>query len=128
MVPRCYGAGCYGARVLWCGRFHSSVVSGFGRTFTVRLIAAAPDTAQMWNRRTRSLADCADDRFHVDEVLLECATAGSGQIVFGPRDAAFERLLAHDVLGVFELSRMHAQVAVGRVEQALEVVEREALV
>ncbi len=39
-----------------------------------------------------------------------------------------ERLVAGDVLRVLELARVHAQVAVGRVQQALQIVERQPLV
>ena len=62
------------------------------------------------------------------EVLLERAAAGGGEAVFGPRHAARERLLAGDVLRVFELAGVDAQVAVGRVQQPLEIVERQPIV
>src|SRR5262249_41160486 len=50
------------------------------------------------------------------------------QAVFGPRHAAVERLVAGDVLRVLELARVDAQVAVGGLQQPLQVVEREPLV
>ena len=72
----------------------------------------------------------------VSRDLPAVAAAGSGQAVFESgggqavslRHAALEALLARDVPGVFELARVHAQVAVGRLEQPLEVVERQRVV
>src|SRR5512147_1390516 len=61
--------------------------------------------------------------FHVIEIPLQRPAAGSGQAVFGAGRAALERLGAGDVVGVLELARMHAEVAVGDLEQTLELVE-----
>src|SRR2546423_4449937 len=69
----------------------------------------------------------ANQRFHVIEVALERPPADGGETVFGFGDAGFERLLAADVLRVFELARVHAEVAVARLQQRLELVEGEAL-
>src|ERR1051326_3096273 len=70
----------------------------------------------------------ADNALHVVEVVLQRAAAAGRQPVLGPRNASVERLGAVDVLGLFQLARVHAQVAVGRVEQRLQLVERELAV
>src|SRR5438309_11210000 len=49
-----------------------------------------------------------DDRFHVREVFFQRAAAGCGQSILGPRNAAFESLVADDVVGFFEFARVHA--------------------
>src|SRR3954462_4431106 len=67
----------------------------------------------------------ADERLHVIEIPLERAPAGGGELVLRPGHPALERFRTGDVLRVLELSRVHAQVAVGRVHHALEIVERE---
>src|SRR6202051_3300644 len=69
-----------------------------------------------------------DDGFHVIEVTLERPLAGGGQAVFGLRQTADERLVALDVTGLFELARVHAEVAVRGAQQALEIVEAQPLV
>src|SRR5205085_12591883 len=69
----------------------------------------------------------ANQRFHVIEVAPERPPAEGGETVFGFRDAGFEGLLAADVLRVFELARVHAEVAVARFEQCLELIEGQAL-
>src|SRR5258705_12475555 len=69
----------------------------------------------------------ADQRFHVIEIALERPPAEGGESVFGFGDAALERLVARDVLGVLELARVDAEIAVARFEQRLQLVEREAL-
>src|SRR3954471_2339281 len=74
------------------------------------------------------LTDSFDDRLHMRHVFLERAPSGCGQAVFGPRNAAVERLVARDVLRVLELSRVDAQVAVGRLQEPLEIVECQPVV
>src|SRR5579864_5165807 len=69
-----------------------------------------------------------DDGFHVIEVTLERPLAGGGQAVLGLRQAADEGLVALDVTGLFELARVHAEIAVGGAQQALQVVEAQPLV
>ena len=66
-----------------------------------------------------------DDRVHVREVLVERTAAGGSEAIFGSRHAAVERLVAVDIAGLFELSRVDAEIAVRRAEQALQFVERE---
>ena len=74
------------------------------------------------------LTDRFDDRLHVGDVFLERAPSGGGEPVFGARHAAVERLVARDVLCVLELSGVDAQVAVGGLQQPLEIVERQPVV
>ena len=67
----------------------------------------------------------ADERLHVIKVALEGAPAGRRQAVLGLRQAAIERFRAMDILGFFELARVHAKVAVGGLEQGFQLVEGE---
>src|SRR6266487_1433118 len=69
----------------------------------------------------------ANQRFHVIEIALERPPSEGGESVLRLGDAARERLVARDVLGVFELPRMDAEVAVGRFEQRLQLVECDAV-
>src|SRR5947199_4002673 len=69
-----------------------------------------------------------DDRFHVVEVALQRPPSRGGQPVFGLRHPPLEILLTGDVAGLLELAGMDAQVAVGRLEQLLEVVEAQVVV
>src|SRR5690242_18573957 len=69
-----------------------------------------------------------DQRLHVVQIVLQGLTAGSGQLVLGLRQAAFEELRAGDVSGVLEFARVHAEVAVCCVHQILQVAERKRLV
>ena len=62
------------------------------------------------------------------EIFLQRALAGGGEAVFSPRHAPGERFLDDDVLRVLELPGVHAEVAVGRLEQPLQIVERQPLV
>src|SRR6266542_3265734 len=78
-------------------------------------------------RTPSACARRANQRFHVIEIALERPPAEGGESVLRLGDAARERLLARDVLGVFELPRMDAEVAVGRFEQRLQLVERDAI-
>ena len=85
----------------------------------------------IWPPRSAASAlasDVLDEGFHVREIFLERAAAGGRQAVFGAREPSRERFLDGDVLRVFEFSGMDAQVAVGCIQQPLEVVEREAIV
>src|SRR6266540_778043 len=70
----------------------------------------------------------ADQRFHVVEIALQRAPSMRGEAVLGLGHAPGERLHARHVLRFLELASVHAQVAVGRVEQALQLVERETLI
>src|SRR6266850_7615377 len=70
----------------------------------------------------------ADQRLHVVEIALQGAPSMRGQTVLGLGHAPGERLHARHVLRLLELAGVHAQVAVGRVQKALQLVERETLV
>src|SRR5215467_3470 len=73
-------------------------------------------------------AGYADPFLHLIEVLGEGAAAGGGEAVFGARDASFEKFYAGNVLGLFELAGVDAQVAVGGFQDTLEVVEAQGFV
>src|SRR5262249_41580897 len=62
------------------------------------------------------------------EVALEGSASDRGDRVFGLRDASLERLRAADVAGFLELARVHAQVAVRRLHEFFQIVERQGLV
>src|SRR5438094_2245997 len=62
------------------------------------------------------------------EIALESAAARRCEAVFGFRHAAFKGFRAGDILRVLELARVHADVAVGGLEQLLEIVESERFV
>src|SRR5207302_1998861 len=70
----------------------------------------------------------ADERFHVVEIALQGAPTRGRQPVFGLGDAAGERFAARDVLRFLELAGVHAQVAVGRLEERLQLVEGQRVV
>src|SRR5438045_2451876 len=53
----------------------------------------------------------ADQRFHVVEVALERPPAEGGESVFGPGNTAFEGFITGDVVRVFELARVDAEIA-----------------
>jgi pimeloyl-ACP methyl ester carboxylesterase len=88
---------------------------------------ARPD-ARRTPARPGSVPHGLDERFHVGQVLLERAPAGGGEAVFGARHPSLERLVDGDVLRVLELPGMHAQVAIRRLEQRLQLVERQPIV
>src|SRR5205085_12586759 len=70
----------------------------------------------------------ADDALHVAEVALQRLSARRRQAVLGLRRAPVEVLVADDVLRLFELARVHAQVAVRGVQELFEVVKGERFV
>ena len=61
-----------------------------------------------------------DQRLHVAQVVFECAAAGGSQLVFGLRQAAFEKFRARDVACLFEFARVDAEIAVRGVHQVLQ--------
>src|SRR5438105_5921516 len=80
-------------------------------------------------KKNRSALTCrADQGFHVVEIALQGAAARSRQPVLGLGDAAGERLAARDVLRLLQLAGVHAQVAVGRLEEPLQLVEGQRVV
>src|SRR5690606_6447400 len=66
-----------------------------------------------------------DEGFHVIDVLIQRAAAGIREAVLGARDSSVEGLCAGDVGRVLELASVHAEVAVRRLEQRFQLVERE---
>src|SRR2546428_3057741 len=97
-------------------------------------IALTYDALQRWiqqstvTNRQSSISHSFENGFHVRDVLLEGAAAGRGQAILGPRHPPLERLVAGNVLSVLELARVDAQVAIGRLQQALQIVERQPIV
>src|SRR5437867_10107887 len=67
----------------------------------------------------------ANQRLHVVQVALQGATAERRQRVTGLRNATLEAFVARDVMRLFELPSVDAEVAVRRLHEALEVVEAE---
>src|SRR5258706_2918459 len=68
-----------------------------------------------------------DQRFHVGQIPGELAAAHRRESILGARAPTVERLGAGDVPGFLELARVHAQVAVRRLQQRLDLVEGERL-
>src|SRR5438876_7298905 len=79
-------------------------------------------------KNASALTSRADERFHVVEIALQGAPTRGRQPVFGLGDAAGERFAARDVLRFLELAGVHAQVAVGRLEERLQLVEGQRVV
>src|SRR6266508_2963691 len=69
----------------------------------------------------------ANQRFHVIEIALERPPAEGGESVLRLGDAPGERLVAGHVARVLQLARVDAEIAVGRLEQRLQLVERDAV-
>src|SRR6266705_2334079 len=79
---------------------------------------------RLWrNREFSSLARSADERFHMVEVAFESAASSRGEAIFRFGHASFEGLEAGDIRRILEPSRVHTDVAVGGLEQFLEVAE-----
>src|SRR5262245_30597432 len=66
---------------------------------------------------------CLDQSFEVLEMAGEHPSSFGREAVFRLRDARRELLLANDVARVLELTSMHAQVAVARLQELLELGE-----
>src|SRR5690349_11507798 len=79
-------------------------------------------------KATSAIPGAPDDRLHVGQVALQRPPAGGAQAILRPGHPPLERLGAEDVGGLLELARVYAQVAVGGLQQALELVEGERLV
>jgi hypothetical protein len=69
-----------------------------------------------------------DQCFHMIQVRFQRPPASSGQFVLRFRHTAFKVLLARKVLPFLELSRVHAQVSIGCMQELLEFVECHCLV
>ena len=70
----------------------------------------------------------ANQCFHVIEITLERPATGSGQTVLGLGRASLKRFRTADITRVFQLPGMHAEIAVGGLDQVLELVEGERFV
>src|SRR6266542_3758572 len=68
-----------------------------------------------------------DQCFHVIKVVLQRLAPGGGEAIFGPRKASRKVLAAGNVIGFLQLAGVHAQVAICRVEEPLEIVEGQTL-
>src|SRR5438445_120295 len=66
--------------------------------------------------------------FHMIQIALQCLPPCRRQTVFRFRKAPVEGFRAHDVISLFQLARVHAQVAVGCFQQCLQFIERERAV
>jgi len=69
-----------------------------------------------------------DQRLHLIQISFQRATSLRRQAVFRLRHPTFERLLAGNVFGLFQLARMDAKIAVSGIQQLLEVIEGERTV
>src|SRR5579864_9531363 len=67
----------------------------------------------------------ANQRFHVIEIAFQGLASRSRQTIFRLGRAALEGFGANDVLRLFQLSCVDAQVAVGRFQQGFQFVKRE---
>src|SRR5690606_37193196 len=74
------------------------------------------------------LAHLADQCLHEVQVPLQPTPALLREAVLGARDPAVEGLRAFHVPGLLELPGVHAQVAVRRTEELLQVVEGQRVV
>src|SRR5438552_744285 len=65
-----------------------------------------------------------DERFHLIQISLERPPAGAREAKFRLGQAPVEIFHASDVLGVLELARVNAQVAIRGAQQVFQLVER----
>src|SRR5580700_615204 len=77
------------------------------------------DKKRSSKKRDLQLAHGLNQRFHVIKIFFESAPSRLGQTIFGLRHAALECLGAGDVIGIFQLARMYAQIAIGSFEELL---------
>lgn len=70
----------------------------------------------------------ANPLFHLIKILGEGAAASRCKPVFGARHSSFEEFYARNVFRFFKFARVHAQVTVGGLKDALEIVKCERLV
>jgi hypothetical protein len=69
-----------------------------------------------------------DQRFHVIQVSLERFATRGSQSILRLRHAAFEALRAFDVIGLFEATRMDAQIPVRSLEQFFQLIESKRVI
>src|SRR5438477_9011891 len=70
----------------------------------------------------------ANQRLHVIQIALERATALGRQRVARLGYATFEALVARYVVRLFQLARVHTEIAVRGLHESLEVVEAQRVV
>src|SRR5262245_37539878 len=80
-------------------------------------------------RREKKLAARSpDQRLHMVQVALERLPARRCQPVLRFRQPPVKRFLAEDVIRLLQLARVHAQIAVGRLQQSFQLIERQRAV
>src|SRR5579864_3128798 len=77
------------------------------------------DIKRSSKKRDLQLAHGLDQCFHMIEIFLQRAASSVGQAILGLRHAALERFCTGDIIGLFQLARMYAQVAIGGFEKLL---------
>src|SRR5690554_4587933 len=81
--------------------------------FLVMTQSPLPRKARRQKKRNASgVSHLLDQRLHVVQVVLQSLAARCRQLVFGLRQAAFEKLRAGDVTRFFEFARVYAEIAV----------------
>src|ERR1035441_3343742 len=88
--------------------------------FDIKLVGIKKDRS--------AIAHGLDEGFHVVQVALQRLPPGRGEAIFGSGHPALEGFGAGYVGGFLQLARVHAEVAVGGIEQFLELVKGERLV
>jgi hypothetical protein len=78
--------------------------------------------------RLLMFAGDANPGFHLIEVFAQSAAAGRSEAIFGARNASLKKLHAGNVLRFFQLAGVDAEISVGGLEHALEVVKAERVV
>jgi len=77
----------------------------------------------------KEMADLTYPQIYMDDLFSDSdRVANRRKPILSLGHPAFERLCASDVFGLFELARMHAEVAVGRLHQLLEIAEAEGII
>src|ERR1700730_9707298 len=77
------------------------------------------DIKRSSKKRDLQLAHGLDQRFHVIEIFFERAPARFGQTILGLGHPVLKRLSTGDVISLFQLARMYAQVPIGCLEKLL---------
>src|ERR1700752_1137339 len=69
-----------------------------------------------------------DPLLHLIQILGQCCASFCRQSVLSPRHAPLKKLHARDVFRLFQLSRMHAQISIGGLEHALQIVDTQRII
>src|SRR5579871_1916529 len=62
-----------------------------------------------------------DPMLHLIQIFRQRLAPGCSEPVFGTRHAAFKKFHARNVLRLFQLARMHAEIAVGGLQYAFQI-------